>query len=314
MQSDKIKYIDYPPVLTLIISVLTITLMFVNLGRISSPVIQYLVILLVYAVIFGLPSFLYVKKFGLDIFKKVTFGFSGGKYIPVTLLISAIIIVQSSILKFGIFRIGYDFTIYSLYGSSIYTGNPNALEWIALFVFVCILPAVCEEFVFRGIIINEYYKCGEIWAIIISSLLFAFVHLSFTAFPIYFLAGILLGILAFMTKSVIYPLIAHFLYNVFTLIFEKYVWLMSSSPDSEVFFWLILVFLYLVFLFILSFVLERHFKSRGKDEIINGPDTTQYAIKPKPYGTVFQRVFLAVPMIGQILIFITVALLVQFLK
>ncbi len=307
MQKSKIKYIDAPPILTLVISVLTLALMFINLGFIKIRALEYLFIILLYGLIFVLPSFVYLKKRGLGIIRRITFRFEKGKYLLLTLLVSLIVIFQSSIIKFGVFRIGYDYSAISLYGSSIPVDNLNFLEAIIIVFSVVLIPAVCEEFVFRGIIINEYFELGPYMAILGSSLLFAFVHLDYVLFPVYLINGLIIGLLAFVTKSIVYPMIAHAIYNLFVLFFEKYMWLLSSDNEGEVFFWVFAVLIYLFLVTIATIYFERLFKNKEYDRRVNGPETTQYAIKPVTYGNPFARMFLAVPMIGQMGLFIVVA-------
>lgn len=313
MQKNRVKYIDSPPILTLIISGLTIVLMFVNLNIIKSEALEYLIVIVSYCIIFSLPSFFYLKKTGFGLFKRIGFKFEKGKYIVPTILVSLITIAQSSIFKFGIFRLGYDYSAFSLYGSSLPIDGITFLEGILLVLAVVILPAVCEEFVFRGIIMNEYYECGPYLTILASSILFAFVHLDFSQFPIFLLNGLVLGLLAYISGSIIYPIIAHLIYNVFVLCFEKYLWLLSSDVDGEIFFWVFIVLIYLSLIFVGTIVFERLFKQRERRRKELGPETTQYAIKPVTYGNPWARIFLAAPMIGQASLFIVVAIIVAVL-
>ena len=105
---------------------------------------------------------------------------------------------------------------------------------------LAVLPALAEEFVFRGIIMKEYKPCGSVFSIFFSALLFAFVHFDLRQFPMFLVLGVLLGWIAFITRSVWASAAVHLIYNVYVIFFEKYIWLFSSNPDSDILFWLIL--------------------------------------------------------------------------
>jgi hypothetical protein len=70
--------------------------------------------------------------------------------------------------------------------------------------------------------------------------LFAFIHFDLRQFPIYVALGMLTAWMAFITRSVWASVIVHAVYNIYVIFFEKYIWLFSSNPDSDILFWLIL--------------------------------------------------------------------------
>ncbi|MGE7602107.1 CPBP family intramembrane glutamic endopeptidase [Peribacillus sp. NPDC097675] len=86
-----------------------------------------------------------------------------------------------------------------------------------------IMNAFVEESVFRGLMIKILLPKGEIKAIIVSSLFFGFGHLaqafqnpSFSVFIQVFyalLVGLVLALLVVQTRSIIIPIIFHFLHN-----------------------------------------------------------------------------------------------------
>lgn len=80
-------------------------------------------------------------------------------------------------------------------------------------VFIAILPAVCEELLFRGIVLQGLRKFGDVFAIIFSSVLFMLMHAnpSQTLYP--FLSGVVLGFVFIKTGDLKYCIIIHFLNN-----------------------------------------------------------------------------------------------------
>ncbi len=63
------------------------------------------------------------------------------------------------------------------------------------FIVMALVPAFCEEFLFRGAILTNLLPFGRVPAIIISSLLFAMMHQNAEQILYAFAAGILLGVI-----------------------------------------------------------------------------------------------------------------------
>ncbi len=86
-----------------------------------------------------------------------------------------------------------------------------------------LLPAVCEEFFFRGYLQNlALNKYKPINAILLVSFIFAFFHFQLIAFIPLFIFGIALGFLTYKTQRIIYSVILHFINNAITLYFINF--------------------------------------------------------------------------------------------
>ncbi len=97
----------------------------------------------------------------------------------------------------------------------------NNSLWKTIFV-VAFLPAVCEEIMFRGYIINAFIKKGFWKAIIITGILFGIFHMDiFRLLPVTLL-GIWMGFLLLKTKSILVPMLAHFLNNSLAILISNY--------------------------------------------------------------------------------------------
>lgn len=91
-------------------------------------------------------------------------------------------------------------------------GNNIGTIVLMLIVFA-VLPAVCEEFAFRGIVMGSLRKYGDKIAIVISALLFALLHQSLSAVIFAFCSGMILGLVRKSAGSLIPSIIVHFLNN-----------------------------------------------------------------------------------------------------
>ena len=88
--------------------------------------------------------------------------------------------------------------------------------WVALVLFA-LIPAICEEFAFRGYILSGLETTYSRWsAILLSALLFGFLHVLLSLFQQLFnatLLGIVLGLLAVRSKSIWPGVIFHMINN-----------------------------------------------------------------------------------------------------
>lgn len=70
------------------------------------------------------------------------------------------------------------------------------------FISVALVPACCEEFLFRGCVLSNLLPFGKTVAIIASSLLFALMHGNIAQFFYTFAAGVVLGLVYVETGSI----------------------------------------------------------------------------------------------------------------
>ena len=89
-------------------------------------------------------------------------------------------------------------------------------------LFLCVVPAICEEFFFRGALINSYGVYGTKFAIFMSSLVFALFHFDIQNFIAPLLLGILFGNLLELTGSLFAAILAHFVNNLLGIVTAKY--------------------------------------------------------------------------------------------
>lgn len=100
---------------------------------------------------------------------------------------------------------------YSSSGGISYDTFPNFLYGV---LTIAILPAICEEFVHRGLILRGAGKTvGYKKAIVISSILFGLMHLNIQQFFYTAIMGFLMALVNVMTMSIYPSIIVHFCNN-----------------------------------------------------------------------------------------------------
>lgn len=104
--------------------------------------------------------------------------------------------------NFGIilFESNRDFMIQNSFGAMI-----------LYIISLTLVPAILEELLFRGIIINGLRKFGDFIAILVSSVLYAFSQISVQGFIYSFFMGLVLGYFTLRAGSLIVPLLSNFI-------------------------------------------------------------------------------------------------------
>ncbi len=172
---------------------------------------------------------------------------------------------------------------------------------IGIIISFIIVPAVCEEFFFRGLVLSEYRSLGSANAVIISALCFAMLHCSITNFPIYFFTGIVLGFVTVVTRSIISSIIIHLVSNTVS-IYGSDMFLRIIIQKSSKFFvlFMILVVFGLSLMFVFSKLEQIYFSYADKPPITSLP--------PKSFPNI-SKVFLSPSFIFLIAVFILITVL-----
>ncbi len=91
----------------------------------------------------------------------------------------------------------------------------------SMFLFASIIAPFVEETLFRGYIwkIFEEKKINKFIVLLVTSFLFASMHLEFFNFPIFFIMGIIFGYLRMRTNRMGASLLAHLIMNTLAFIF-----------------------------------------------------------------------------------------------
>ena len=98
-----------------------------------------------------------------------------------------------------------------------------------LFVYA-VIPAVCEEIAFRGVLFPMLRSCGERFAWIVSSFLFGMMHSSFSGALVAFLSGLVMTAIYRQSGKLWVTSAIHFLNNAFVLVS---VWLADNMNQNS---------------------------------------------------------------------------------
>lgn len=142
-------------------------------------------------------------------------------------------------------------------------------------ITIAVIPALFEEFAFRGIMMGLLRKRFSASAsIIISAAAFGLMHGNFSQMPFAFLMGLILGYLYAATGSLWVPMLVHFLNNAYSTCIDHISNALDSSSGNIVFYATLCV---LLLMGIIAFV----YIIKRKPEILHFEDEEKEISTPK---------------------------------
>lgn len=96
-----------------------------------------------------------------------------------------------------------------------YLSQSNGWTTIRSVFLIAVIPAICEEFFFRGLLMKFAHSLVPKWwfSIGVSALVFAAFHTSISEFVPIFMAGIILGSVYYLTSSIWMSVLLHLVFN-----------------------------------------------------------------------------------------------------
>ncbi len=219
------------------------------------------------------------------------------KFKPIIILICFLI---SLICFFGMYNfIGvFDYIWASIGYKSLATTLPleNVGHLFLNILLLGIIPPICEEVLFRGLIFNGLRKShSDVFAVVFSALLFALMHGSLEQLVFPFIMGMVFAIIVLRTGSIVPSILVHMFNNVFAIVFS-YVYNMTGfavgfaiSPLT-----IVLSIAIAVIAVMLLFIIDKFYYKHKNHESME--------IKEKDYNS--SNIFMIVAIIVSILIFI----------
>ncbi len=218
---------------------------------------EYYSVVILQLMIFLLPGALWCKFNGDGYIKGLRL-----RRLPLSSLLliasSALLMISGALLLSTVFggldALSKNFSLYDTFVSKSDGSLPSNLYLLAAYA---IIPAICEEFIFRGILCYEYESGGVMRAVVFSSLFFAMLHFNPINILVYLFSGAVLALVLYSTRSLFGCMLAHFLYNLFGLFGQPYMNTLYRVTGSSN------LFLFIVaFCFLLSAALFCHEASR----------------------------------------------------
>lgn len=257
---------------------------------------------------FLLPFFMFrASRGGKKYLPTQHLGLPSRIHIP-TIIFSTVLLVSGSLLL-KLLSYNGKYTEFSLY--STFFAHRNGSIWNDLYLLLafCLVPPILEGLIFRGILVKEHERRGRLTATLFSSLFFALLSFNSEELLPRFFLGALLCIVLFATDSIFVTVTIHIAYNIFAVFFEPtLVSIKNVSSNYELFTFITAIFTLIVAIFLFSH-LSRLYKKYSHDKF------GENFVKSTPRERTFWHLcelLLSIPAIACYLIFIIIALIIQF--
>ena len=207
---------------------------------------EYYSVVILQLMIFMLPGAIWCKWSGENYVKGLRLRLPRLSSL-VLILSAAILMISGGLLLSTVFggldSLSSNFSLYDTFISKTDGSIPSSMY---LFVAYARLPAICEEFVFRGILCYEYENGGVMRAVLFSSVFFALLHFNPVNILTYLFSGMVLALVLYASRSLVGAMLAHFLYNVFGLFGQRYMSTLWRITGSSAFFLFLVAFCFLL--------------------------------------------------------------------
>lgn len=149
-------------------------------------------------------------------FKIIPFKIKHIELIPLAIIVGLLFSIA------GEFYSEYFESILSLLHLKVQLGEfsfPHNVPALIIYVIqLSVFAPLCEEFIFRGIVLQNLRKYGDLFAVIVSSILFGMLHGNFAQTPFAFAVGVALAFAVIETGSIWVSILIHCIINSFSVI------------------------------------------------------------------------------------------------
>lgn len=157
----------------------------------------------------------------------------------------------------------------------------NSAPYIVVSVLTsALLPALLEEFAFRGVILGSLRRFGDGFAVIVSAALFGMTHFYITQIPMAFILGLVIGFIVVKTNSLLPGILIHFFNNFFASAIDA----LSHNVSQGIY---ILVFYIATYLLIGIGLLCVWKLSKSPKGLVSFPDRAKSAFTLKKRVAIF---------------------------
>ena len=243
--TKRFKSAGIAPILILFVFLMTVVVRVFDLtsGKTADEIFARTVVSQI--VIFALPALFYCKTRSDSYFTNIPISTMQVSRVIFIFYALAVLVSGSMLIQYGVYAIGGSAYSVSTTGQEI-SAISRQSGFGYVFLALGLLPAICEEFVFRGILLYEYSQYGKFCAITFSSLAFAMLHFSLSGFLSYFFCGLVLGFSFYVTQNLLVNILLHLASNIFSIYVMPLVSQMILGAGN-VFFMLFLIGAFFIF-------------------------------------------------------------------
>lgn len=234
--------------------------------------------MIIYSVCFFFPFLILAKAGDESISSLLPFEKVGGRVTALLVLAGVGICMSLNIQTSMMLTIGEIVGIHIPLPESPYE---NTVSYIIVSVLTtALLPALLEEFAFRGVILGSLRRFGDSFAVIISAMLFGITHFYITQIPMAFILGLVMGFIVVKTNSLLPGILIHFFNNFFAAGIDA----LSHNISPKLYILIFYVATYLLLGIGILCVLKL---SKSKNSLISFPERAKCVLPLKKRVAVF---------------------------
>lgn len=197
------------------------------LKSLEDPAVMQLVQIVLSSFVFTIPFIIVFKIGKFRISDLIPLGKpEKGTFLPLFL-------IGISFCSFANIAVNYASAIFEMFGINYnvdFGENPQGFFGFMLsLISTVFVPALVEEFACRGLILGSLRKFGEGFSILISALLFGFMHGNFQQIPFAFLVGLVLGFITVKSGTMWVAVLVHGFNNFISVFFSYF---MNNVTDE----------------------------------------------------------------------------------
>ena len=255
-------------------------------------------------VIFILPALFYCHLFKRKL-THTSYNFSILPLRPLFLFAAfGALVLGSMLINIGITAIAGTTEEFSSNASSTLTGIQGISGALYVIFAFGIIPAIAEEFFFRGILMSEYTDSNSTAAFFLASIAFAASHFDIYQFPAYLFSGFILAFSLRITRNLLAPILLHAAANIFNIFLLPYLWQVTLAPLGVLFSLFILAGLLLIITLVFmkeaeGIYMEYATDPRREKDRFSAPNT---------FVSTFGQGILSPPYLGALLLALIIAL------
>ncbi|MBQ1225960.1 MAG: CPBP family intramembrane metalloprotease [Clostridia bacterium] len=243
--AKRFKSSGIAPLLILFVFIMTLATRLFNLTSGSSVDEIFMKTIVAQIVIFALPALFYIRTRDDKYFSNINVSAMIPSKTLFLIYTLGVLVIGSMLIQFVVYALGGQEYAVSTTGQEL-SAISETSGFSYVFLALCLVPAICEEFVFRGILLYEYSGYGKFCAITLSSLAFAMLHFDTNGFLSYFFCGIVLGSAYYITQNLFITILLHLANNLFSIYAIPLVSQMILGSGSMLFSLFILISLFLL--------------------------------------------------------------------
>lgn len=221
--------------LVLKVFVLNYMLRFVPASSVAQDINPYLAVSVLQLLVYMIPSLIYTKLRFTDRTHALRLRFFSPRHLLFLFAAVCAVILGSMLLNYGMHTVFPDtYQASSALAQNVGSADAAHGGLYAVIAFA-IVPAVCEEYLFRSVVCAEFECAGIGTAVLFSTLFFAMSHFSLMRMPVYIFSGAALVLVMYVTRSVVASMAVHAAANTVSLFVENLVYKVVNRQGIVIF-------------------------------------------------------------------------------